>query len=74
MNLKLVESLVQAIESLSSEEQNLLKVRLSHAETPPSSVQPDWQADPFIGMWSDRTDMNDSTDWVRTLRQQEWST
>jgi hypothetical protein len=74
MNLKLVESLVQAIESLSSEEQNLLKVRLSHTETPPSSVQPDWQTDPFIGMWSDRTDMNNSTDWVRTLRQQEWST
>ena len=74
MNIKLVESLVQAIESLSSEEQNLLKARLSHAESRSTSVQPDWQTDPFIGMWSDRPEMSDSTEWVRTLRQQEWST
>lgn len=69
MNVKLVEFLVQVIETLSSEEQDLLRVKLSHSEAPPSSsAQIDWQTDPFVGMWSDRAEMNDSTDWVRTLR------
>jgi hypothetical protein len=26
----------------------------------------------FVGMWRDRDDMRDSTDWVRTLREREW--
>jgi len=28
--------------------------------------------EPFIGMWRDRDDIQDSTDWVRNLRQREW--
>lgn len=32
-----------------------------------------WQADPCIGMWKDRSDIQDSTAWVRQLRQQEWN-
>lgn len=28
--------------------------------------------EPFIGMWSGRTDMGDSTEWVRTARAREW--
>ena len=28
--------------------------------------------EPFIGMWRDRGDMQDSTEWVRSLRQREW--
>ena len=27
----------------------------------------------FIGMWQDREDMQDSTQWVRELRQNEWN-
>lgn len=27
---------------------------------------------PFIGMWRDREDMEDSTAWVRKTRQSEW--
>lgn len=27
----------------------------------------------FIGIWSDREDMQDSGEWVRDLRQKEWS-
>jgi hypothetical protein len=65
MNIKLVES-------LTLEEQNLLRVKLAHSEAAPSSAQLDWQTDPFIGMWSARSEMNDSTDWVRTLRKQDW--
>jgi hypothetical protein len=28
--------------------------------------------EPFIGMWRDRDDMQDSSSWVRRLRQREW--
>ncbi|MGZ8215783.1 DUF2281 domain-containing protein [Methylomagnum sp.] len=28
--------------------------------------------DPFIGMWENREDMQDSTAWVRDLRRKEW--
>jgi hypothetical protein len=28
--------------------------------------------EPFIGMWRTRRDMQDSTAWVQSLRQQEW--
>jgi hypothetical protein len=28
--------------------------------------------EPFVGMWRDREDMQDSTAWVRHLREQEW--
>jgi hypothetical protein len=28
--------------------------------------------EPFIGMWQDREDMQDSSAWVRSLRQREW--
>ena len=27
---------------------------------------------PFVGMWSDRLDMQDSARWVRQTRQQQW--
>jgi len=26
----------------------------------------------FIGMWRDRQDLNESTGWVRALREREW--
>ena len=28
--------------------------------------------EPFIGMWKGRTDMRDSVEWVRQLRQKQW--
>ncbi len=30
--------------------------------------------EPFVGMWRDREDMTDSTEWVRQIRQREWPT
>ena len=27
----------------------------------------------FVGMWRDRDDMQDSTAWIRTIRQSHWS-
>lgn len=72
------EQLKQDISALPEEAQRLvadfvafLKQRYQHtfAET----HQPlDLDNDPFVGMWSDRTDMRNSTDWVRQVRQQHW--
>lgn len=28
--------------------------------------------EPFIGMWREREDIQDSTAWVRSLRRREW--
>jgi len=33
---------------------------------------PPIENEPFIGMWKNRSDMVDSTAWVRNLRQKEW--
>jgi hypothetical protein len=29
--------------------------------------------DPFVGIWKDREDMNDSVAWVRDVRKREWA-
>lgn len=29
--------------------------------------------DPFIGLWKDREDLQDSTEWVRETREREWA-
>ena len=28
--------------------------------------------EPFVGMWKNRNDLEDSTKWVRNVRQNEW--
>lgn len=28
--------------------------------------------EPFIGMWRDREDLQDSSAWVRSIREREW--
>jgi hypothetical protein len=29
--------------------------------------------EPFIGMWADRDDMHESSDWVRAVREEQWA-
>lgn len=70
VNTRLVESLLQIILSLSVEERQLLEERLHPGQS--SSGQLNWQTNSFIGMWRDREEMQDSTQWVRAIRQQEW--
>jgi hypothetical protein len=31
------------------------------------------QNEPFVGMWRDRDDILDSTEWVKNLRDREWN-
>jgi hypothetical protein len=33
----------------------------------------EWENEPFVGMWRDREDMEDSSAWVRQLREREWT-
>jgi len=49
-------------------------LRLRYAQKPSEDVDtlPALKDEPFIGMWGDRTDMTDSSTWVRTVRTREW--
>lgn len=72
MNAKLIDSLVQIINSLSEEERECLsaKLKVNRGSKRKSS---DFANQPFVGMWKDRNDLADSSNWVRQLRQSEWS-
>lgn len=72
MNTRLVESLIQIIQSLSVEERTLLETKLRLPHSANLNNQQNWREDPFIGLWKDREDMQDSSQWVRTTRQREW--
>ena len=74
MNTKLIDSLVQIINSLTTEERINLEQKLqvqTLSSTKVSSLN--FQNEPFVGMWKDREDMEDSSQWVRQVRQQEWT-
>ena len=38
----------------------------------PARPTGDLADEPFIGIWRDREDMQDSTAWVREIRKREW--
>ncbi|HEX6746799.1 MAG TPA: hypothetical protein VF092_05835 [Longimicrobium sp.] len=44
------------------------KRRRTEDAEPPRSLRDE----PFVGMWKDREDLVDSTEWVRRLRDEEW--
>lgn len=35
--------------------------------------QSDLSQEPLVGMWRNREDIQDSTEWVRNLRKREWT-
>jgi len=37
------------------------------------SEKPPLADEPFVGMWKDREEMQDSVAWVRELREREWN-
>ena len=52
---------------------DFLKQRYSHSQT--STPHPlNLENEPFVGMWSDHPEMQDSTVWVKKTRQQHWRT
>ena len=73
MNTKLIDSLVQIINSLTTEERKNLEEKLYFQTLSTEIDQSNLQDEPFVGMWKDREDMKDSSEWVRQIRQQEWT-
>lgn len=51
-----------------------LKQRHNQSQSIEQPKQRDLRADPFIGLWQNREDMQDSTQWVRNTRSSEWQT
>ena len=73
MNTKLIDSLVQIINSLTTEERINLEQKLHVQNLSTEIDQSNLQEEPFVGMWKEREDMEDSSQWVRQVRQQEWT-
>ncbi|PSB12573.1 hypothetical protein C7B62_01735 [Pleurocapsa sp. CCALA 161] len=73
MNTKLIDSLVQIISSLTTEERINLEQKLQVKTISTEIKLSNPQDEPFVGMWKDREDMEDSSQWVRQVRQQEWT-
>ena len=49
-------------------------ISLKHSKkTPDKSFANKLSSSTFFGIWKDRSDMNDSTDWVKNLRKTQWS-
>jgi AbrB family looped-hinge helix DNA binding protein len=51
-------------------------VRIRRAESKGRRAKPKrrpLKEEPFVGMWQDREDMADSSEWVRRTRQREWT-
>ena len=73
MNTKLIDSLVQIISSLTAEEKASLENKLATKQMPAKTSTFNFTDEPFVGMWEDRVDLADSSEWVQKLRQSEWT-
>ena len=69
MNAKLIDSLVQIINSLSEEERESLSAKLNRERGEKTF---NLTNQPFVGMWKE-SDLADSSNWVRQRRQIEWT-
>lgn len=49
-----------------------LASRSHKSRTTSSRAKPCFGKESFIGMWGDRSDMTDSSEWVRQQRKSEW--
>jgi len=70
-------SIIQDIDSLPPEAQrqvaNFAFLKTRYRTAPGAAKSKRKLADePFIGMWRDRDDLEDSSSWVRELRRREW--
>ena len=73
------EELLQQIVALPPEAQqrveNLVTFLARIYSRPPRDAEPPGNLDQgssFIGMWRDREELSDSSDWVRRTRESEW--
>lgn len=72
------EDILREINSLPPEAQRQLEDFISYLRERYKSSQPktapasDLAAEAFVGMWRDREDMRDSSEWVRNVRRSHW--
>lgn len=50
----------------------VLRARSVEAAAGRASGRTPLREEPFVGLWTDRDDLSDSTAWVRRLRESEW--
>jgi hypothetical protein len=73
------EEILREINSLPVEAQRQIKDFVSFLRERYKSAQvkyaptSDLETEAFVGMWRDREDMNDSSAWVRNIRETHWS-
>ena len=72
-------SVLQDFQSLPPEAQKqvadfiaFLQTRYKPRAARRKAKQPNLSDEAFIGMWRERTDMQNSTEWVRDVRKREW--
>ena len=51
----------------------LLRRRYGSPSRDSQAQQTDLAHEPFVGIWQDREDMQDSSKWVQSVRRREWS-
>lgn len=49
-----------------------LHTRYKAPSLSPGGSRPSIKSEPFFGMWRDREDVTDSSEWVRGVRRKEW--
>ncbi len=65
--------LVNDIEQLPLEAQHQIEDFIAFIKMRYQSAKSKLSDEGFVGMWSDRAEMQDSTEWVKHNRQSEWS-
>jgi hypothetical protein len=66
--------LLNDIEQLPSEAQHQIEDFIAFIKTRyQSTTKTKLSEEEFVGMWSNRPEMQDSTQWVKNTRQSEWS-
>jgi len=73
------EEILREINSLPLEAQRqvtdfIVFLRQRYNSSRPAEINPssDLNSEEFVGMWRDRTDMQDSTAWTRSVREKHW--
>jgi len=66
--------LINDIEQLPPEAQHQIEDFIAFIKMRYTPTKSNLADEGFVGMWRDRADMQDSTEWVKNNRQSEWAT
>ncbi|NEO81962.1 hypothetical protein [Moorena sp. SIO4G3] len=73
-----LEQLTKDIQELPEDAQNIIAdiievFKKQYVTKKPASLNPlELENQPFIGMWRDRQDTQNNSEWVRIIRQKHW--